>query len=128
VLNADGQPDLRIEDSEDYRAQEFSPGGGAFVYATSPTVCLVTRRNMMDLACVSRSSALCHRRDGAPGSVWSRLRTPTGAVSAASRGMFRSLLAGTVAATMESHLAGWTGRYWVAQTECHSEARLPLQE
>jgi hypothetical protein len=56
VLNADGQPDLRIEDSEDYRAQEFSPGGSAFVHATSPTVCLVTRRNMTDLAFVSRSS------------------------------------------------------------------------
>jgi hypothetical protein len=38
------QPDFRIEDSEDYPAQGFSPGGGAFVYATSPTVNLVTRR------------------------------------------------------------------------------------
>jgi hypothetical protein len=37
VLNADGQPDFRIEDSEDYRAKGFSPGGSAFVYATSPT-------------------------------------------------------------------------------------------
>ncbi|MBO0803472.1 MAG: hypothetical protein J2P25_10425 [Nocardiopsaceae bacterium] len=44
VLSADGQPDFRIEDSEEYRAQGFSPGGGAFVYATSPTVYLVTRR------------------------------------------------------------------------------------
>jgi transposase len=37
VLSADGQPDFRIEDSEEYRAQGFSPRGGAFVYATSPT-------------------------------------------------------------------------------------------
>lgn len=44
VLSADGQPDFRIEDSEEYRAQGFSPGGGAFVYATSPTVYLATRR------------------------------------------------------------------------------------
>ena len=49
VLNADGQPDFRIEDSEDYRAQGFSPGGGAFVYATSPTVYLVSRRNIRAL-------------------------------------------------------------------------------
>ena len=27
VLSADGQPDFRIEDSEEYRAQGFSPGG-----------------------------------------------------------------------------------------------------
>jgi hypothetical protein len=44
VLSADGQPDFRIEDSEEYRAQGFSPGGGAFVYATSPTIHLATRR------------------------------------------------------------------------------------
>jgi hypothetical protein len=44
VLSADGQPDFRIEDSEECRAQGFSLGGGAFVYATSPTVYLVTRR------------------------------------------------------------------------------------
>jgi hypothetical protein len=49
VLSADGQPDFRIEDSEDHRAQGFSPGGGAFVYATSPTVYLVTRRNIRAL-------------------------------------------------------------------------------
>jgi hypothetical protein len=34
VLHADGQPDFRIEDSEEYRARGFSPGGGAFVCAT----------------------------------------------------------------------------------------------
>lgn len=44
VLSAEGQPDFRIEDQEEYRAQGFSPGGGAFVYATSPTVYLATRR------------------------------------------------------------------------------------
>jgi hypothetical protein len=44
VLSADAQPDFRIEDREEYRAQGFSPEGGAFVYATSPTVYLVTRR------------------------------------------------------------------------------------
>lgn len=44
VLSAEGQPDFRIEDSEEYRAQGFSPGGGAFVYATSPTVYLASRR------------------------------------------------------------------------------------
>ena len=49
VLNAAGQPDFRIDDSEDYRAQGFSPGGGAFVYATSPTVYLVSRRNIRAL-------------------------------------------------------------------------------
>ena len=49
VLHADGQPDFRIEDSEEYRAQGFSPGGGAFVYATSPTVYLVTRQNIRAL-------------------------------------------------------------------------------
>ena len=44
VLRAEGQPDFRIQDSEEYRAQGFSPGGGAFVYATSPTVYIATRR------------------------------------------------------------------------------------
>jgi hypothetical protein len=34
VLHADGQPDFRIEDSEEYRARGFSAGGGAFVCAT----------------------------------------------------------------------------------------------
>jgi len=44
LLRAEGQPDFRIDDSEEYRAQGFSPGGGAFVYATSPTVYLASRR------------------------------------------------------------------------------------
>jgi hypothetical protein len=44
VLSAQGQPDFRIEDSEEYRAQGFSPGGSTFVYATSPTVYLATRQ------------------------------------------------------------------------------------
>jgi hypothetical protein len=44
VLCAEGQPDFIIEDSEEYRAQGFSPGGGAFVYATSPTINVATRR------------------------------------------------------------------------------------
>jgi hypothetical protein len=44
LLRADGQPDFRIDDSEEYRAQGFSPGGSAFVYATSPTVYLASRR------------------------------------------------------------------------------------
>ena len=43
MLRTEGQPDFRIEDSEEYRAHGFSPGGGAFVYATSPTVYVVTR-------------------------------------------------------------------------------------
>lgn len=44
ILRAEGQPDFRIDDPEEYRAQGFSPLGGAFVYATSPTVHLATRR------------------------------------------------------------------------------------
>jgi hypothetical protein len=44
LLKAEGQPDFRIDDSEEFRAQGFSPGGGAFVYATSPTVYLASRR------------------------------------------------------------------------------------
>jgi len=44
LLRAEGEPDFEIEDSEEYRAQGFSPGGGAFVYATSPTVWLTTRQ------------------------------------------------------------------------------------
>jgi hypothetical protein len=44
VLSADGQSDFRIEDPEEYRAQGFSPGGGAFVYATSPTVYVASRQ------------------------------------------------------------------------------------
>jgi hypothetical protein len=44
VLSAEGQPDFRIDDPEEYRAQGFSPAGDAFVYATSPTVHLATRR------------------------------------------------------------------------------------
>jgi hypothetical protein len=44
VLRAEGQPDFRIEDSEEFRAQRFSPGGSVFVYATSPTIHLATRR------------------------------------------------------------------------------------
>lgn len=44
VLSAESEPNLRIEDSEEYRAQGFSPAGWAFVYATSPTVHLVSRR------------------------------------------------------------------------------------
>jgi len=44
LLRAEGQPDFRIDDSEEFRAQGFSPGGGAFVYATSPTVYLASRR------------------------------------------------------------------------------------
>jgi hypothetical protein len=44
VLSADGQPQFRVEDPDEYRAQGFSPGGRTFVYATSPTVYLVTRR------------------------------------------------------------------------------------
>jgi hypothetical protein len=44
VLHAEGQPDFSIDDSEEYRAQGFSPLGSAFVYATSPTVYLATRR------------------------------------------------------------------------------------
>jgi hypothetical protein len=44
VLRAEGQPDFKIEDSEEYRAMGFSPGGDAFVYATSPTVHLASRR------------------------------------------------------------------------------------
>lgn len=43
VLRAEGQPDFSIDDPEEYRAQGFSPLGGAFVYATSPTVHLATR-------------------------------------------------------------------------------------
>ena len=31
VLSADGEADFRIEESEEYRAEGFSPGGGAFV-------------------------------------------------------------------------------------------------
>lgn len=44
VLRAEGEPDFSIDDPEEYRAQGFSPLGGAFVYATSPTVHLATRR------------------------------------------------------------------------------------
>ena len=44
VLSAEGLPDFRIEDSEAYRAQGFSPVGGVFVYATSATVYLATRQ------------------------------------------------------------------------------------
>ena len=44
ILRADGQPDFSIGDPEEYRAQGFSPLGCAFVYATSPTVHLATRR------------------------------------------------------------------------------------
>jgi hypothetical protein len=44
VLSAEGEPHFRIDDSGEYRAHGFSPGGGAFVYATSPTVYLATRR------------------------------------------------------------------------------------
>jgi hypothetical protein len=44
VLSAEGQPDFRIRDPEEYRARGFSPEGTAFVYATSPTVYLATRR------------------------------------------------------------------------------------
>jgi hypothetical protein len=44
VLRAEGQPDFRIEDSEEYRAQGFSPRGSAFIYATSSTVYLTSRR------------------------------------------------------------------------------------
>lgn len=44
VLSADGQPDFRIEDREEYRAQGFSLGGGAFVYATSPTIYVASRQ------------------------------------------------------------------------------------
>jgi hypothetical protein len=44
VLGAEGQPDFRIRDPEEYRAQGFSPEGTVFVYATSPTVYLATRR------------------------------------------------------------------------------------
>jgi hypothetical protein len=44
VLRAEGQPDFSIDDPEEYRAQGFSPLGGAFVYATSPAVHLATRR------------------------------------------------------------------------------------
>lgn len=44
VLSAEGQPDFSIQDSEEYRAHGFSQGGGAFVYATSPTVYLATHR------------------------------------------------------------------------------------
>lgn len=43
VLRADGQPDFRIWDPEEYRTQGFSPEGSVFVYATSPTVHLATR-------------------------------------------------------------------------------------
>lgn len=43
VLSAASDPDFRIEDPEEYRAQGFSPGGGVFVYATSPTVYLASR-------------------------------------------------------------------------------------
>jgi hypothetical protein len=41
---AEGQPDFSIDDPEEYRAQGFSPLGGAFVYATSSAVHLATRR------------------------------------------------------------------------------------
>jgi hypothetical protein len=44
VLRAEGRPDFKIEDSEEYRAMGFSPGGNAFLYATSPTVYLASRR------------------------------------------------------------------------------------
>jgi hypothetical protein len=44
VLSANGQPDFRIGDSEEYRAQGYSPGGGTFVYATSPTVYVASRQ------------------------------------------------------------------------------------
>jgi hypothetical protein len=44
VLRSEGQQDFKIEDSEGYRAMGFSPGGGAFVYATSPTAHLASRR------------------------------------------------------------------------------------
>jgi hypothetical protein len=44
VLRAEGQPDFSIDDPQEYRAQGFSPLGGAFVYATSPAVHLATRR------------------------------------------------------------------------------------
>jgi hypothetical protein len=44
VLSADGQPDFRIADPEECRAQGFSPGGGIFVYATSPTVYVASRQ------------------------------------------------------------------------------------
>lgn len=44
VLSAAGQPDFRIEDSEEFRAQGFSPGGRAYVCATSPTVHLACRQ------------------------------------------------------------------------------------
>jgi hypothetical protein len=43
VLSAEDQSDCRIEDSEEFRAQGFSPGGCAFVYATSPTIYLASR-------------------------------------------------------------------------------------
>jgi hypothetical protein len=44
VLRAAGQPDFRIEDSEEYRAHGFSPRGGCFIYVTSPTINVATRR------------------------------------------------------------------------------------
>jgi hypothetical protein len=44
VLRAQDHPDFKIEDSDEFRAQGFSPGGGAFVYATSPTVYIATRQ------------------------------------------------------------------------------------
>jgi len=43
VLSAEGRPDCKIEDSEEFRAQGFSSGGCAFVYATSPTIYLASR-------------------------------------------------------------------------------------
>jgi hypothetical protein len=43
VLRAEGEPDFRVEDPEEFRAQGFAPAGGAFVYATSPTIHLVCR-------------------------------------------------------------------------------------
>jgi hypothetical protein len=44
LLRAEGQPGFKIDDSEEFRAQGFSQSGGAFVYATSATVYLASRR------------------------------------------------------------------------------------
>jgi hypothetical protein len=43
VLSAEDQSYCRIEDSEEFRAQGFSPAGCASVYATSPTIYLASR-------------------------------------------------------------------------------------
>ena len=48
VLSAEDQSDCRIEDSEEFRAQGFSPGGCAFVYATSPTIYLASRMTSLE--------------------------------------------------------------------------------